>query len=74
MELFKNRGLHFIHLNISSLLSNIEELRFITKATNDVVIGVCESKLDASVLELIIIKVWVVIEQARRICSLQCKK
>ena len=48
---FKNRRLHFIHLNINSLLSKIEELRFIAKSTNAAVIGLCESKLDASVLE-----------------------
>ena len=47
-NVFKNRGLHFIHLNINSLLSKIEELCFIAKSA---VIGICESKLDASVLE-----------------------
>ena len=51
MHVFKNRGLHFIHLNINSLLPKIEELRFIAKSTNAAVIGICESKLDASVLE-----------------------
>ena len=50
-NVFKNRGLHFIHLNINSLLSKIEELRFIAKSTNAAVIAICESKLDASVLE-----------------------
>ena len=50
-NVFKNRGLHFIHLNINSLLSKIEELCFIAQFTNAAVIGICESKLDASVLE-----------------------
>ena len=50
-NVFKNRGLHVIHLNINSLLSKIEELRFIAKSTNAAIIGICESKLDASVLE-----------------------
>ena len=50
-NVFKNRGFHFIHLNINSLLSKIEELRFIAKSTNAAVIGISESKLDASVLE-----------------------
>ena len=50
-NVFKNRGLHFIHLNMNSLLSKIEELRFIAKSTNAAVIGIYESKLDASVLE-----------------------
>ena len=46
-----NRGLHFIHLNLNSLLSKIEELRYIAKSTNTAVIGICKSKLDASVLD-----------------------
>ena len=45
------RGLHLIHLNINSLLPKIEELRFVAKSTSAAVIGICESKLDASVLE-----------------------
>ena len=51
LDVFKKRGLHFIHLNINSLLPKIEKLRFIAKSTNAVVIGICESKLEASVLE-----------------------
>ena len=50
-NVFKNRGLHFIHLNINSLLPKIDELCYIAKSTNAVVIGICESKLDASVLD-----------------------
>ena len=42
---------HFIHLNINSLLSKIEELRDIAKSINPVVVGICKSKLDASVQE-----------------------
>ena len=50
-NIFKNKDLNFIYLNINSLLPKIEELRFIAKSTNAAVIGICESKLDASVLE-----------------------
>ena len=50
-NVFKNRGLHFVHLNINSLLPKIEELRFIAKSTNTAIIGICESKLEVSVLE-----------------------
>ena len=50
-NVFKNRGLHFIQLNINSLLPKIEEFCFIAKSTNAAVLGICESKLDASVLE-----------------------
>ena len=49
-NIFKNRGLHFIYLNINSFLSKLEELRFIAKSTNAAVIDIYESKLDASVI------------------------
>ena len=48
LKVFKNRGLHFIHLNINSLLSKIDELREIVKASNVTVLGITESKLDDS--------------------------
>ena len=50
-NIFKSKGLHFIHLNIDSLLPKIEELRIIAKSSNDAIIGNSESKLDESVLE-----------------------
>ena len=50
-NVFKNRDLHFIHLNIHSLLPKIEELRYIAKSTNAAIIGICESKLGPSVLD-----------------------
>ena len=50
-NVLKKRGLHFIHLNINSLLSKIEEIRYNAKSTNAVAVGICESKLDASVLD-----------------------
>ena len=50
-NIFKSRGLHFIHLNISSLLPKIEELRIIAKSTNTLITGISESKLHESVLE-----------------------
>ena len=45
-SVFKNRGLHFVHLNINSLQSKIEELRQIAKDTNFEVVGLSETKLD----------------------------
>ena len=48
---FQKRGLHFIHLNVNSLLSKIEEMRQIAKASNAAVIGVSESKLEETVLD-----------------------
>ena len=50
-NVFRSRGLHFIHLNINSLLSKIEELSYIATSIDTAVIAICESKLDASVLE-----------------------
>ena len=53
-NVFKNRGLNFIHLNISSLLSKIKKLCYIAKSTNAVAIGIWKSKLDTSVLDPVI--------------------
>ena len=68
-NVFTNRGLHFIHLNINSLLPKIEELRYIAKIYQCCRIGICESKLDASVLDPEInidnIKFCVVIETGK---------
>ena len=47
---FKKRGLHFIHLNINSLLPKMDELRQIAKTSKVSVIGITETKLDESVL------------------------
>ena len=49
-NIFKHRELHFLHLNINSLLPKIDELRHIAQLTNAAVIGISESKLDDSVL------------------------
>ena len=51
-KVLKSRGFHFIHLSINSLLPKIEKLRIIAKSTNAAIIGVSESTLDESVLEL----------------------
>ena len=44
-NIFKSIGLHFIHLNINSLLRKNEELWIIAKATNGAIICIIESKL-----------------------------
>ena len=43
---FKKRGIHFVHININSILPKIEELRNIAKTSNVSVIGISETKLD----------------------------
>ena len=48
-NIFKHRGLHFLHLNINSLFLKTDELRHIARLTNAAVIGISESKLDDSV-------------------------
>ena len=45
-NIFKHRRLHFLHLNINSLLPKIDELRHIARLTNAAVIGISESKID----------------------------
>ena len=51
-KVFNKRGLHLIHLNINSLLSKIDELRAIAKKSRATVIGITESKLDETVLDM----------------------
>ena len=49
-SVFNSRGLHFILLNVNSLLPKIDELRNIAKLSNAAVIGISESKLDDFIL------------------------
>ena len=49
-NIFQKRGMLFIHLNINSLLSKIDEICYIAKLTNATVIGLSETKLDNTVL------------------------
>ena len=48
---FKKRGLHFVHLNINSLPSKIEELRQIAKNNNSAVTGLSETNLDKTIFD-----------------------
>ena len=50
-EVFTRKGLHFIHLNINSLLPKIDELQYIAKNSNAAVIGISESKLDNTIYD-----------------------
>ena len=49
-SVFNSKGIHFIYLNVNSLLSKIDELTNIAKLSNAAVTGISESKLDDSVL------------------------
>ena len=48
---FKIKGLHLLHLNVSSLLPKIDELRYIAKLSNAAVVGTTESKFDNCILD-----------------------
>ena len=48
MKNFKKKGLHFVHININSLLPKIDELPHLTKTTDTFVVGISENKLDNS--------------------------
>ena len=50
-SVFKKRRLHFVHLNINSLPSKIEEVRHITKNTNSTIIGLSKTKLDKTIFD-----------------------
>ena len=51
-DVFKGRGLHFIHININSLLPKIEELCRIACLSNAAVIRISELKLNSSLFDL----------------------
>ena len=46
---FQKKGLHFLHLNINSLLPKLDQLKTITGNTKTTIIGITESKLDNSI-------------------------
>ena len=48
-KVFKDKGLHFGHLNVNFVLSKIEELRTLVLNTNISVLGTTETKLDDTV-------------------------
>ena len=48
-EPFRKRVLHFLHINVNSLLSKIDELRDVVGHTKPAILGITESKLDSSV-------------------------
>ena len=48
-NVFKKRGMHFIHINVNSLLPKIDEVRYIANITNASIIGISETKLDETI-------------------------
>ena len=45
-KVFKDKSMHFGHLNVNSLLSKIDELRTLAINSNISVLGITETKLD----------------------------
>ena len=43
------KGLHFLHINVNSLLTKIKEIRLIAKKSKANVIGITEIKLDGTI-------------------------
>ena len=43
--------MHFLHINVNSLLPKIEEIRFIAKKSKATVIGISETKLDETIFD-----------------------
>ena len=52
MESLKRKGIHLIYLNVNSLLSKVDEIRYVTTPTNATVIRIFESKVDETILQL----------------------
>ena len=52
MNSMKTKGIHSIHLNVNSLLSKTDEIRYIAASTNAPVIGISESKLGETIHQL----------------------
>ena len=48
---FRNRGLRFLHINVNSLLSKIDELRDVVGHTKPAILEITETKLDSSVYD-----------------------
>ena len=49
-DIFRKMGLDIFHLNINSLLPEVDESRFIIKQSNISIIGISKSKLSLSIL------------------------
>ena len=46
---FENNNLHFLHLNINSILPKLDELKTIAGNTKAEIIGITESNVDNSI-------------------------
>ena len=49
-NVFKKRGIYFIHININNLLQKIDEVCYISNMANAFITGISETKLDETIL------------------------
>ena len=50
-ECFKRKGLHFIHINVRSIVNKMDQMRFLARSTNAAVVAVSETWLDESIYD-----------------------
>ena len=50
-EPFRKKGMHFLHLNVNSLLPKIHEIRKIAQDSKATIIGITETKLDKTIFD-----------------------
>ena len=65
-ECFSQKGMHFIHINIRSLLASIDEIRLLANKTNASVIAITESWLDHYITDAEILNSGYIVERRDR--------
>ena len=50
-NVFDKKGLHFLHINVNSILPKIEKVRFVAKKSKAIVSGITEIKLDGTIFD-----------------------
>ena len=48
---FQRKGLHFLHLNVNSLLPKIDEVKLTENKSNATILGISETKLDKTIMD-----------------------
>ena len=48
---FQRKCLHFLHLNVNSLLPKIDEVKLIANKSNATILGISETKLDKTIMD-----------------------
>ena len=48
---FQCKGLHFLHINVNSILPKIDEVNLIANKSNATILGISETKLDNTIMD-----------------------